>query len=297
MNELQLPRLISNHMVLQRNKEIHIWGRDLPGHRVMVSFRGEEAVVQTDEKGNFSLFLQKQEAGGPFSMLFRDDLGNEEVVGDVYIGEVWFCSGQSNMELPMNRVKDRFPEDVADCKNTQIRTFKIRENGVFTAPLAEPESGEWKSVQPETILDFSAAGYYFAKALQELLKVPVGFIDASLGGSLIESWMSREMLHGMTAELALAEKYSDAAFVKEQLLKNEQQSNAWHARLDAADQGLKQHWEKECYDNENWGMVTVPFRFDEVEEYWKCVAEAELYGAPRDGRKTRKAVAWNDCGQ
>ena len=188
-------------MVLQRDKEIHIWGRDLPGHRVMVSFRGEEAVVQTDEKGNFSLFLQKQEAGGPFSMLFRDDLGNEEVVGDVYIGEVWFCSGQSNMELPMNRVKDRFPEDVADCKNTQIRTFKIRENGVFTAPLAELESGEWKSVQPETILDFSAAGYYFAKALQELLKVPVGFIDASLGGSLIESWMSREMLHGMTAEL------------------------------------------------------------------------------------------------
>lgn len=266
MSELQLPRLISNHMVLQRNKEIHIWGRDLPGHRVMVSFRGEEAVAQTDEKGNFSLFLQKQEAGGPFSMLFRDDLGNEEVVGDVYIGEVWFCSGQSNMELPMSRVKDRFPEDVKDCKNTQIRTFKIRENGVFTAPLTEPESGEWKSAQPETILEFSATGYYFSKALQELLKVPVGFIDASLGGSLIESWMSREMLNGMDEELALAKKYSDAAFVKGQLLKNEQQSNAWHARLDAADQGLAGHWEEEGCNSENCGMVTVPFRFDEVEE-------------------------------
>ena len=253
-------------MVLQRNKEIHIWGRDLPGHRVMVSFRGEEAVAQTDEKGNFSLFLQKQEAGGPFSMLFRDDLGNEEVVGDVYIGEVWFCSGQSNMELPMSRVKDRFPEDVKDCKNTQIRTFKIRENGVFTAPLTEPESGEWKSAQPETILEFSATGYYFAKALQELLKVPVGFIDASLGGSLIESWMSREMLQGMDEELALAKKYSDAEFVKAQLLKNEEQSNAWHARLDAADQGLAGHWEEEGCNSENWGMVTVPCRFDEVEE-------------------------------
>ena len=134
-------------MVLQRNKEIHIWGRDLPGHRVMVSFRGEEAVVQADEKGNFSLFLQKQEAGGPFSMLFRDDLGNEEVVGDVYIGEVWFCSGQSNMELPMNRVKDRFPEDVADCKNTQIRTFKKAESGrVYSRRQF------WIFQQPGTIL-------------------------------------------------------------------------------------------------------------------------------------------------
>lgn len=199
-------------------------------------------------------------------MLFRDDLGNEEVVGDVYIGEVWFCSGQSNMELPMNRVKDRFPEDVADCANTQIRTFKIRENGVFTAPLTELESGEWKSAQPETILDFSATGYYFAKALQELLKVPVGFIDASLGGSLIESWMSREMLYGMTEELALAKKYSDAEFVKGQLLKNEQQSNAWHACLDAADQGLTGHWEEEDYNGDNWEVVTIPFRFDEVEE-------------------------------
>ncbi len=266
MSELQLPRLISNHMVLQRNKEIHIWGRDLPGHRVMVFFRGEEAVAQTDERGEFSVLLPKQEAGGPFSMLFRDDLGNEEVVGDVYIGEVWFCSGQSNMELPMNRVKDRFPEDVADCANTQIRTFKIRENGVFTAPLTELESGEWKSAQPETILDFSATGYYFAKALQELLKVPVGFIDASLGGSLIESWMSREMLYGMTEELALAKKYSDAEFVKGQLLKNEQQSNAWHACLDAADQGLTGHWEEEDYNGDNWEVVTIPFRFDEVEE-------------------------------
>lgn len=266
MKELQLPRLISDHMVLQRNAEIHLWGKDLPGHRVMMSFCGEEYLVQADKNGDFDFYLPEQKAGGPFSMLFRDDLGNEKVVGDILIGEVWLCSGQSNMELPMNRVKDRFPEDMVSCKNTQIRTFKIRENGVFTAPLTELESGEWKSVQPDTLPDFSAAGYYFAKALQELLKVPVGFIDASLGGSLIESWMSREMLDGWKEELALADRYADRDFVNGQLQKNEAQNQAWHARLDEADPGITQHWEQESYDSGNWGMVTVPFLFEEAGE-------------------------------
>lgn len=261
MNELKLPRLISDHMVLQRNKRVHIWGYDRPGRRVMISFRGEEYLAVTDEKGYFETELSGQTAGGPFSMLFKDDEGNEAAVVDVMVGEVWYCSGQSNMELPMDRVKDMFPEDVVSCRNPYVRTFKITENGVFTGPLCEPETGEWKVVSQDNILSFSAMGYYFAKELQQLLQVPVGFIDASLGGSLIESWMSREMLHGMEEELALADRYADAAFVKKQLAQNVTQNEAWHRELDARDPGLCGHWEKPETDTASWNPVTVPFWF------------------------------------
>lgn len=265
MNELKLPRLISNHMVLQRDKRVHIWGYDRPGSRVMISFRGEEYLAVTDEKGYFETELPKQTAGGPFSMLFKDDAGNEAAVVDVMVGEVWYCSGQSNMELPMDRVKDMFPEDVVSCRNPFVRTFKITENGVFTGPLAEPETGEWKTAAPDTILAFSAMGYYFAKELHHLLQVPVGFIDASLGGSLIESWMSREMLHGMEEELALADRYADAEFVKQQLENNVANNESWHRELDAKDPGLCEHWESEETDDALWNKATIPFWFADTE--------------------------------
>lgn len=265
MNELKLPRLVSDHMVLQRNKKVHIWGYDRPGRRVMISFRGEEYLAVTDEKGYFETELSVQTAGGPFSMLFKDDEGNEAAVVDVMVGEVWYCSGQSNMELPMDRVKDMFPEDVVSCRNPYVRTFKITENGVFTGPLKEPETGEWKVVSQDNILSFSAMGYYFARELQQLLQVPVGFIDASLGGSLIESWMSREMLQGMEEELALADRYADAEFVKKQLAGNVTQNEAWHRELDAKDQGLCEHWEKPETDTASWNPVAVPFWFTDTE--------------------------------
>ena len=239
MKELKLPRLISDGMILQQKKKIHIWGSDQPGRRVMVSFLGEEYVALTDENGQWEIWLGEAAYGGPYTMQISDNGGTEIVITDILIGDVWLCSGQSNMELPMERVKDRYPEEIKNCDNPAIRTFKITEHADFHRPLSDHLSGEWKAAGRDTILQFSATAYFFAKQMYQMTGVPVGLINASLGGSRIESWMSREMLEGCQEALATADRYADDAFVRGQLLQNERQSEEWHSRLDGMDRGLQ----------------------------------------------------------
>lgn len=265
MMELKLPRLISDGMVLQQKKKVRIWGYDEPGRRVMLSFLGEEYVTGTDENGNWEIFLEGLVPGGPYSMHFSDNAGCEKTVVNILIGDVWLCSGQSNMELPMARVKDNYPEDVEHCKSNYIRTFKVAENGEFHGPLDELATGEWKTAGKDTILDFSATGYFFARQMYRITGVPVGFINVSLGGSRIESWMGRDMLEGYDELLSLTDKYADDDFIKERLLTNQKQCEEWHGNLDSSDRGLKEGWEKEKVDSAGWREVKLPFFFKDTE--------------------------------
>lgn len=285
MNKLKLPRLLSDGMVLQQKKRVRIWGKNQPGRKVMIFFLGEEFIGVTDEEGNWEIFLEGLTAGGPHAMHIRDESGNEQIIDNILIGDVWFCSGQSNMELPMERVKDKYPEEIKACDCSYIRTFKITKHVDFHAPLEEHLSGEWKAAKQDTILQFSATAYFFARSYYEQTGVPVGLINASLGGSRIESWMSREMLQGYDDFLQLADRYSDDEFVKGQLAKNEKQCADWHSHLDSMDIGLKQGWceagkqeeveetvfvEKkadafEKIDNEAWKPVELPFFFRDTE--------------------------------
>lgn len=265
MSEWKLPRLISNGMVLQQKKRVRIWGFDKPGRKVMVAFLGEEYVALTDREGVWEIWMQETEAGGPYAMDIRDDAGNETVIKDILVGDVWICAGQSNMELPMERVKDHYPKEIADCTNPAIRTFKITEHTDFHAPLADHLTGEWKQAESDTILRFSATAYFFALQMYQLTGVPVGLINASLGGSRIESWMSREMLEGCQEALDTADRYADDAFVQGVLLQNQKQAEEWHERLDSLDAGLKEHWEKDGVDLRDWADVKIPFFFRDTD--------------------------------
>lgn len=261
MSQLRVPRLISDGMILQQKKKDRIWGWNIPGSKVMVSFMGEDYVAYTDDSGKWEVFLEEQLPGGPYVMQISDDDGNEEIIENIMIGDVWFCSGQSNMELPMERVKDRYPEEILNCKNSCIRTFKITECADFHGPLSDHKTGEWKMAARDTILQFSATAYFFAKSMYQMTGVPIGLINASLGGSRIESWMSREMLEGYDEFLALADRYGDAGFVEGRVRQNMSQSQAWHENLDSKDEGLQNSWEKEDADPEGWGEVGLPFFF------------------------------------
>lgn len=137
---------------------------------------------------------------------------------------------------------NRYPEEISKCTNANIRTFKIIERREFHGPLKELESGEWKPVTEDTFPDFSATAYFFAKHMYRMTGVPVGLINASLGGTRIESWMGRDMLEGYDDFLAVADRYADDDFVKERLAQNERQANEWHSRLDDADIGIKENW-------------------------------------------------------
>lgn len=265
MDKLKLPRLVSDGMILQQNKKCRIWGWNSPGRKVLVSFLGEEYVAVTDRQGKWEVLLKEQSFGGPYAMCIGDDAGNEKIVENILVGEVWFCSGQSNMELPMERVKDKYPREIADCTNSSIRTFKITEHADFHGPLQDVLTGEWKAASAGTILQFSATAYFFAAALYQMTGVPVGVINASLGGSRIESWMGRDMLEGYSEFLALADRYGDAKFIEERQIRNMRQSEVWHRNLDEKDKGLKESWQKEDTDTTKWKETSLPFFFRDTD--------------------------------
>lgn len=267
MKTLRLPRLISDGMILQQKKKVRIWGWDEAGRKITVSFLDRDYSCEADEKGAWEILLNESEPGGPYEMRIFNDSGEERHVEDILVGDVWMCSGQSNMELPMRRVMDRYPCEPEQCSDVPIRTFKIMEKSDFHGPCGELASGEWTEVSPDNLPDFSATAYFFAKHLYRITGVPVGLINASLGGSRIESWMGRDMLSGYHDFLALADQYSDDAFIKRQLEKNAEQALAWHSRLDSMDLGIQENWAQESCVQGNetdglaWKDVELPFFF------------------------------------
>ena len=265
MGDLRLPRLISDGMILQQKKQIKIWGFDRPGRKVMLSFLGEEYVAVADGQGRFEAVLPSMEPGGPYNLYIGNENGEEIVVTDILIGDVWLCAGQSNMELPMERVKDRYPEEIRECSEPFIRTFKVIEHSDFHGPLRELQSGSWEKADTGTILKFSATAYFFAKQMYQMTGVPVGLINTSLGGSRIQSWMSREMLQGDVEDLLLAEKYADDAFVAGQLERNQENMEAWHRNLDEQDQGLKRNFKELKAPEPSFKEVSIPFFFRDTQ--------------------------------
>lgn len=278
MGDLRLPRLLGDYAVLQRGKDIHIWGWDLPGRTVSISLAREEADrklpknkeqggvpeqgrtsgektqawhVRTDETGSFSAFLPAREAGGSYTLRVEDEAGEWLERKHLLIGDVWYCSGQSNMELPVSWVAPYYEEEIKNCENPYIRSFKIAEHADFHGPLSEPLSGKWKPANPKNVLDFSACTYFFAKKRWDRTGVPVGILNVSLGGAKIEAFMSREMLKGYDDCLAEAERYAQDAWRKGQEEKNEQSTAEWYGRLQEEDAGIKGAWMQEEAWNKN----------------------------------------------
>lgn len=265
MKTLKLPRLISDGMILQQKKRVRIWGEDEPGRKITLSFLGGKYTSDADGEGYWEIFLEGLEPGGAYEMHICDDAGNEKKITDILIGDVWICSGQSNMELPMARVKDKYPEEIENCANSCIRTFKITEHSDFHAPIKELLTGEWKAAAKDTILDFSAAAYFFAEQTYQITGNPVGLINASLGGARIESWMGRDMLEGYDDFLSLADQYSDDDFVEERLRVNQRQTEEWHGKLDSMDLGVKERWEQCGVALSDFKEIEIPCFFHDTE--------------------------------
>ncbi len=262
---LKLPRLLSDGMVIQRRKRIHIWGWDEPGCEIRAELDGITAKTVTKENGRFDLYLPAKESGGPYELVIEDSEGNRITVSDVLVGLVWFCTGQSNMELPINRVRDTYPRLKDIAANNTIRTFKIVESTNYHNPLEELETGEWVCVDKDTIMDFSATGYFFAENLQKLTGQTVGIINATLGGSRISSWMSRDMLEGYDELLAEADKYADDDFMNSVIENNAVFPEKWRKELDAADKGLSEHWENPALGDNDWEQMNIPVMFKDTE--------------------------------
>ncbi len=258
MSSLKLSRLLSDGAVLQRRKSIHIWGWDEAGSHITIKFENEIITATCNGKGRFDAYLTARESGGPYVLVVSDDRGNIVVVKDILVGLVWLCSGQSNMELPIARTRDQYPEVVANDTNDRIRTFKVVEETSYKGPYEEHNTGRWTLVKKETIMDFSATAYFFAKKLQSITGQPIGIINVSLGGSRIQSWMSREMLEGYDDFLEIADKYADDDFRNGVIKSNNENAEKWRNALCDADKGIEGSWEADDLDTGDWKEFDVP---------------------------------------
>lgn len=255
--KFRLPAMIGDGMVLQRDSGAVVWGWDKPGQSVQVHFRGNCFSGRAGSDGKWSVSLGRQKAGGPFPM---EIAGSQAVsFAGVFVGDVWLCSGQSNMELPVSRVRYAYPE-IIRADNPYIREFLVPINYSFGGPCEDTLASEWKALSPETVMSFSAIGFFFANRLFADCHVPVGIIAMAVGGAHVESWMSRKALADRPAMLRLADLFGDDSF-REGLLQSElEREQNWQEALDAADPGLREPdaWYSETCDDSAWPSFVLP---------------------------------------
>ncbi|MGZ0706733.1 sialate O-acetylesterase [Coraliomargarita sp. W4R53] len=213
-------------MVLQREQANPVWGNADAGEAVTVQIAEQSHSTVADDDGKWRVKLDALDAGGPYSL--RVTGKNVVNFEDVLVGEVWFCSGQSNMEW-MVRNSNHADVELATSNNPQIRLITVAKNG--TQELQENFNGEWQLATSETVADFSAIGYLFGKRLQHALNVPIGLIDNSWGGSSAEAWVPRDVLEaaGTFDEYIDARDKSDAAYTDEVHAKKIAEYKAWEA--------------------------------------------------------------------
>ena len=187
--DVKLPAIFGDNMVLQRETSVPVWGWADTGEQVTVKMLGQTKATLPDASGKWMLRLDPLKAGGPYTMTVSGK--NSITFHNVLVGEVWLCSGQSNMYFPVNRA-DRAEEEIAAAKYPQIRLISVPLLGT-----QEPQhdfQGKWDECSPETVGGFSAVGYFFGRELHKELKIPIGLIHCSWGGSACEAWVKRSVL-------------------------------------------------------------------------------------------------------
>ncbi|MBL8024975.1 MAG: sialate O-acetylesterase [Fibrobacteres bacterium] len=185
---LELPSIFSSHMVLQREFNTPIWGKASTGEKITVSISNQTKTALTGQDSSWSVNLDSMKAGGPFVLTVKGKK-DKKVFNDIMIGDVWLCSGQSNMWMPVKNLKN-IPDSNAPAENSSLRLYSVwsPENSEYGQPL------KWTKCTKEAALSFSAVGYYFGKNLQPSAGVTVGLIYNAMGGSVPEAWLPRSYL-------------------------------------------------------------------------------------------------------
>lgn len=191
-----LPKIFASGMVMQQQTDANLWGEAKADATVKIatSWNKKTVSVKAGNDGKWAAKIQTPAAGGPYSITFND--GEKTVIDNILVGELWICSGQSNMEMPMkgfkNQPVENAVEDILHSGDNKMRLFTVKRTSLFQP--ATDVVGEWKEASPEAVRNFSATAYYFGRELRRMLNVPVGLIVTSWGGSSCEAWMNRDWL-------------------------------------------------------------------------------------------------------
>lgn len=275
--DIRLPKLIAEGMVLQRDTVIPLWGWAESGEEVSLYLNGSllGRVLPVAGAWQFKLPAQAAGCGQQLTLVGHNRLE----LKDICFGDVWLASGQSNMEMPMARLAEAYPEDLQQAAYPQIRQFTVPQEYNFDAPQYDLSGGYWQAASPDSISDFSALAYYFARDLYQHNGVPIGILNNALGGSPVEAWLSEEALQAFPDALAQAIRFRDPA-LRVRITAEDQAKNArWYGDLQQRDPGLNSDtpWYAPHFDDSQWQSFSVPgFRPEPFTGVWWLRKTLEL---------------------
>lgn len=267
--QIKLPRLVRDSMILQRDAPIKIWGWAASYEKIKINFNNKKYTTTSDAKGNWRIILSSMKAGGPYDIQL--DASNHIILKNILIGDVWICSGQSNMVHQMELHKERYAEEIAQANYPEIRHFWIPTLTNLEGPHNDLPTGYWKPANPQDVLQFSAVAYFFAKTIYEKFHVPIGLINASVGGTPIESWISEEGLKEFPSIQNTIQKNKDTAYING-IARRTFVYNA-NRPLKHEDKGLigEKKWYDTAYIPKGWHNINIP-------GYWEDQGIKDLDG-------------------
>lgn len=261
-----LPKFFSSHMVLQRDAPITIYGWGDGGKTITVSFAGKEAKATISANGEWSVNFPAMPAGGPYDMKITE--ANTINLTDIYMGDVWFCSGQSNMGLKLEDATNG-KQELANASFEKIKLLQVSRTMAGT-PQKDIEKGTWETCSPTSAEGFSAVAYFFGRELYNKYNVPIGLINSSWGGTNIEAWMSADVMGKHSAAAKVIEEMKSMDFTA--VIKNyKKEFEAWEAKADREDVGTKENWQAKNHNTSSWKEIKLPV-------YW---SKAKI--TPNDG--------------
>ena len=252
--QIRLPKLISNGMVLQRDVPLTIWGWASANEKVNLTLNNKKYKATTASNGQWTIKLPAQKAGGPYEIKITGK--NELLISDVLFGDVWICSGQSNMVLQMERVKEKYPSDIANANYPQIRNFFIPTTTNLQGTQEDLKDGSWKAANPTNVLQFGAVAYFFARKIYDQYKIPIGLINSSVGGTPVEAWTSEEGLKEFPDLNSTIQKNKDSNYI------NKINKAAEEGRVvrKSEDKGMNESikWYEPNYIPKGWRNINIP---------------------------------------
>jgi sialate O-acetylesterase len=263
--EIRLPKLVSDSMILQRDKVVTLWGWASPSEKVSLKFNKKEYKTKTAKDGKWLIKIPAQKAGGPYEMTFKAT--NTITLKDILFGDVWLCSGQSNMVHQLTLHRDLYEAEINEANYPDIRQFWIPTLTNIQQPKEDFDAASWKTATRGNVPQFSAVAYFFAKKLYQTYHVPIGIINASVGGTPIEAWTSENGFQEFPEITKTIQKNKDTNYI------NSVNNAVFPQPKQDPDKGLigNVKWFDVSYQPKGWQNIHIP-------GYWEDQGVKDLDG-------------------
>ena len=249
--KIVLPQMFQSGMVLQRGKPIPVWGKADPQEQVTIRWQKKQYSTTADEQGRWRIDLPKTKAGGPYTLV----VGDHELT-DVLVGDVWLCSGQSNIDVTIERVYPQYIDEIDNFDNNKVRLFRVRNTTNTHGVQDDILPTSWKPLTKDNAWQFSALGTFLGKRMQEKTGVPQGVIVNSWGGTPIEAWLPADSLIKDYPQLVEKTRlYDNKDYVAAQMKANNLADRRWNELLEEKDPGISQHFTALDYNDANWQEI------------------------------------------